>query len=241
MLDKRASSPCPREDQIVSYLYRELTPVETERFEAHLAACTSCVDDLAELSEPHLAVYEWRTNIFDKIPAPSIELPFEAKQLQNSEDLLGRLTALLAGWPAGLRVGVAFAAVLIIGISAFLLTRPFAGTEVARNVEVAKADPTDLADERVLPLVGESPGVPAPSAVDGIVNKPLEPLRNTVRVKHGLAAARKPATGRTSKPEYAANRTKKTTAPRSLRLNNFDDDEDTTLRLADLLEEVGSL
>ena len=241
MFDNRNNSNCPRQDQIVSYLYREMTTAETERFEAHLATCSSCVDELAAVSEPRLSVYEWRTNVFDKIPAPSIRLPLVKEQRAHSEGLLGRLTALLAGWPAGLRVGVGFATVLILAVSVFILTRPFAGTEVARSVDVPKADDRSSIAEPSLSRSEGSSTVVVPPEVDHTVSEPSIPVHETGRARREISDRRTLPTARTGRTEVASNRKAKTTTQRSLRLNNFDDDEDTTLRLADILEEVGSL
>jgi hypothetical protein len=239
MLDNRHNSSCPHEEQIVSYLYREMPPAEIDKFESHLAVCGSCVDELAALSEPHLAVYEWRTNVFNRIPAPSVRLSFVEEHQPRTEGLLGRLTAILAGWPAGLRVGVGFAALLAVGFSVFLLTRSPGISDVAQNLEVPHHP---IARESVVesaqpPVVG----LPAANEVSRVPDDASEPVRKVVRVKERVKTTVKATTARTGRSEFAANLKEKTTKQRTLRLNNFEEDEDTTLRLAELLEEVGSL
>lgn len=237
MLNNRNNSTCPREDRIISYLYRELTPVEVEQFEAHLATCSCCVDELAALSEPHLAVYEWRTHVFEKFPTPSIELQLIPEHRPHSEGLLDSLTALLADWPVGLRVGVVFAAVLVVGLSAYLFIRPLTGTEVAQNQTVYRADDRVSTEEHTLTPEVEA----APSTANVTTSDPAETFTKTARAKHSTVTPRKTAVGRAGRTEFASNSKERSTTRHSLRLNNFEDDDDTTLRLADLFEEVGSL
>ena len=242
MPDNRRNSSCPREDDILLYLYREMSPAETDRFESHLAVCGSCVDELAAVSLPHLEVYEWRTNVFDKIPAPSIELPLFEEQRPHAESLLGRLSALLSGWPAGLRVGVGFAALLIIGFSVFLLSRTTASPDVARSIEGPQQPQFhEPAVESEPPTVADVPDERSESDAPGIAVGSIAPDRKTVRANEHPKMTAKPTAVRARKGEYAVNRKEKPPEQRSLRLNNFDEDEDTTLRLADLFDEVGSL
>jgi len=240
MLDERHNKSCPRENEIVSYLYREMSPVEVDRFEDHLAECGKCVDEFAAMSEPHLAVYEWRTNVFDKIPAPSIELPIVEEQHPHAESLLGRLIAVLSGWPAGLRVSVGFAALLVVGFAVFLLTRPSSSSDVARNVETLPVQTRKPVTNSTLPSE-EFSVVESEGEGGGNVDKSSVPSQKAVHIKSRTKMPAKAAAVRTGRSEFAANRKEKSAARPSLRLNNFEDDEDTTLRLADLFEEVGSL
>jgi hypothetical protein len=62
---------CERGGELVAYFYGEATRDERESFDAHLARCGACRDELAAFAEVREAVGQWRAEILKDAPALS--------------------------------------------------------------------------------------------------------------------------------------------------------------------------
>ncbi len=94
-----------RDDAIVAYVYGDIEPAERERFEGHLAECSTCRTEIEELSIVRQQLARWSP------PEPARALAFSppvAPARRSAWDLLGDL-------PAWAQVA---AALLVLGISA---------------------------------------------------------------------------------------------------------------------------
>lgn len=60
---------CARAGELVAYFYGEATRDERENFDAHLANCGACRDELGAFNEVREAVGHWRAEILDAAPA----------------------------------------------------------------------------------------------------------------------------------------------------------------------------
>src|SRR2546423_717348 len=73
------SNTCEFSSEIVSYMYDELVRAKRDRFETHLADCTSCIDEFAEVSNSRYSVYEWRKVEFDPLETPEFAISYAEK------------------------------------------------------------------------------------------------------------------------------------------------------------------
>lgn len=217
-----ANNVCSYSDDILAYLYKEMAAADRETFETHLADCGACIDDFAELSQSRYPVFEWKKAEFDPLPTPPIGIPDKAAA---SISWMQKIRYAFAFRPA-LGLGAAAAAVFASILTAFIL---FGGSgsdqEVAREIEPA-ASPA-----RVVPNVvstGEATAdvrsqepVPAPYVAPKVVQ---------------TSTSNKPAV-RAVKPK--ASQPKKRDEPVPV-LSTLDEDEDDSLRLSDIFDEIGT-
>ncbi|HEY9401188.1 MAG TPA: zf-HC2 domain-containing protein [Pyrinomonadaceae bacterium] len=63
---------CERAGELVAYFYGEASRDERARFDAHLALCGACREELAAFAEVREAVGHWHAEILSNAPAPSL-------------------------------------------------------------------------------------------------------------------------------------------------------------------------
>jgi hypothetical protein len=72
---KEVNAPnCGRENELIAFLYGELTQAEAQTFQRHVRDCDSCNAELAALSEVRQSVLDWRNETLGVISTPSTEL-----------------------------------------------------------------------------------------------------------------------------------------------------------------------
>jgi hypothetical protein len=117
---------CERAGELVAYFYGEASRVEHESFDAHLARCGACRDELAAFAGVREAVGHWRAEILNNAAALSFAdtgAP-ETRRETASGDAVPRRSALaalrefFALSPAWLRAGMAAAAIAVCALVA---------------------------------------------------------------------------------------------------------------------------
>lgn len=93
---------CPEKDVLVSCLYDEATPAQRERFEAHLAACASCRDELDALTRVRADLSFWQA------PEPAVPVRLVADAPAPGA----------WAWVRTPAFGLAAAAMLVVGLAA---------------------------------------------------------------------------------------------------------------------------
>jgi hypothetical protein len=215
---------CGRTNDIVAYMYDELGSAELRRFEDHLADCMSCIDEFAAVSDARFSIYEWHGEEFRHLPTPEFSIPYEAAPLPS----IGFFAAVGemirgAGWPATV------AAALLISIGLIFAPMMFTRTgeyQIAL-VEVESSSPT------AAPLVAKLPDVEPiieTTSVD-VMPRSVKTVSGRTVTKNEKRAGRRSAPSMTPVPAPMMGK-----APV---LSSYEDNEDRSLRLADLLDEVG--
>ncbi|MEP7148816.1 MAG: zf-HC2 domain-containing protein [Acidobacteriota bacterium] len=239
-------SECKFNPNMVPYLYGEMSGRERSAFESHLVACTLCTDEFASISNARYEVYDWKKLEFDPLETPRFEIPSEEFAAEGS--VFGWVEKLRAGFATGWLVpSAALAALAIVSVfAALLISLPDNRQDIA-----AKNDNSNIA------AVGSSTVTPATSDPETAANSEDEiqdVINNEIRVD---AADRQPKRLRSSAPGHPRPRNPvvnakltqlhtseaKQATTRNLeksvpRLNEFADDEDTSLRLAELFENI---
>lgn len=218
---------CSSSADLVAYLYDELNAADRASFETHLAGCGGCTDEFADLSFARLDVYEWHRDEFAHLETPRFVIPYtEAGANLSWIDALRGFFASHSQWATA---GGAFALVAVIFGAVFVLSSSgadeTAGTAKIQPSEVTKAPPA----------VKDVPaGTTTAAKSDG------EP--QVVKISTNGNSSR-PANAVNRRPSKAVERNsiKMVTAQRAKpRLNEFEDEDDNTLRLGDLLADVGT-
>lgn len=219
---------CPAGNEMLEYLYSEISPLDQEAFELHLAECVNCIDEFAELSQSRYPVYEWKRIDFDPLTTPDILITYSACQ----PSLLDRFTALL-GFGRGVVFSGAAVSVVIAVVIAYLIMGP--ASVVERN-DLASADPT-ASPKPVANISGASrPDDRMPEVSPGI-NDAEQIASKRVERKPPSADRTSPAT--TASKSKKGDQTPAQPEPMSIPvLSTAEDFEDDSLRLADLFEEI---
>jgi hypothetical protein len=229
-------------DAIVSYMYRELAPAERTAFEDHLAKCPMCIDEFAEVADARFSVYEWRHVEFESLPTPEIVIPYNAPAHTHWFRKLREAFSASPGWPAiGFSSAVA-AVLLAIGFAGYQLRS--GGDDVASNI----SDVVPIASAPA--QQPENAAVPTDTARTEPV-KEAETLKRTVSPvldSTGLHAVQATATG-AAKTVHKTRPVRRTERPvravefrrepdRLPTFTEFADQEDETLRLAELFDDI---
>lgn len=237
---------CGFASELVSYLYGETNAAESSAFEAHIEKCAACADELKAFSGVHFSIGDWKAKEFDRLPTPIIEIPYN-KGIETKDANVGWLAGLrnLFSLTPGWSLAAASLAILavFVGIALFTLNSR-KGNDVAGS-----------GNKKTLttPTVEKSP---EQANVNKVENKTPEKEINPVRKEQTAQTdAVKPSPKKN--PQKTTNSTRETqkvadkNAPKTndVQRNNKtnpnippsilgDDDEDDTLRLAELFGEI---
>ena len=228
--------------EFVSYIYDELDRTARETFEAHLAACDECAMELASYSDARLSVIEWRREDFDHLETPAIVVPWASEKRTPEAEPAGafsRFVEALVSLPMFAKAGMGLAAAaLVVGVVYFVSTSPSGTPNIGttksheQNTEsvAVPENKSNFSDDE--PLIAGNDT----STHEAKITSPGEhPRRHVVlakfNVKHSPAHRSELAT------TTAAPNTINSKAPR---LSSVDEEDDKSLRLADLFAEIGS-
>ena len=215
---------CAHGGDVLAYLYEEMASADRESFELHLADCGTCIDDFADLSQSRYPVYEWKQLEFAPMPTPRVVVPLGIPNVS----LIDRVRAAFSLHPA-LGFGGAFAAMLVFVATAYLLLsgRP-AGVDIAEVVEPSTSPVATVS------TVNATIEPDVKQAVD-VEEEPMEEVATPVK-----AVARV----RTPERQIRPTRAKRTPPAKPNEeipvMSSIDDDEDDSLRLADIFDEIGT-
>jgi hypothetical protein len=256
MSNNHKNSGCGYEAQLVSCLYGEASAQEIEAFESHSQTCLKCAAEFESFAGVQFSINDWKAKEFAALETPRIEIPYEKPTRENEPS--GREVS----WSAGLRdlfslspakwLATASIAVLLVcvGIVWSALndskddsiagqndTRSNAviAPTVEKTPEVSRADsnqnkPSENEEQRVLaPKTSPSENVGSTESK----NKKSLPKANVQRQPQKADATNRPKTIE-SKRDMKNNQQ---VAPKIVE----DEDEDDTLRLAELFEEIGAV
>jgi hypothetical protein len=262
MLEKdKSESGCEFSEDIVSYLYDELKGQVLVEFESHLSDCIECTDEFAAVSNARFSVYEWRNEAFAALKTPEISIPYR----QTRSDYRGEIVqntgwfdairGLFAGatWPPYAGAFGSIVAVVILGTFLYIYFGGQSGQFMAansnrRDVEIAN-NITDQTQPLVAALSAAGPKSEGDTKTQTLDNDDRKlDSSNSTRPERVASNA---TTNKTIKGTQAVlpNRNSGTSSRtigsakhrRVPALNSYDDDEDNSLRLAELFDQIGSL
>jgi hypothetical protein len=221
---------------ILPYMYGEIAVSESSAFESHLLDCGECTDEFAAISNARFEVYEWKQLEFGPLATPRFAIPYEKeKAVSLGASWVEKLRAAFGqGWAIP---GVAFAGLAVVSVLAAVVM--FSGDDGPR---VAKIDNTNTPSAS--PIAGEAspnkvdPGVIAPAAVENRGDKSDSPASVKVASPGRVEEKRVTRSPRSTQPRAIQTRATSAQNKYAPRLNDFAEDEDTSLRLAELFEDI---
>lgn len=261
------NSSCEYAEQAVSLLYGEVDAAEKTAFTAHLQSCSSCAEEFAGFNAVHSSVVEWRDLEFSSLELPSIEISYKNTESYGNEKAISMISPswfaefrrLFSPFSAAATLAVVL---ICFGVTFFAVkfsnSREIANLEnknTASILGVPSADHETAANKakteenKAVETASRESLKPSISNVENsrelIVVSRAEP-RNTIAKVAEISS--KPV--KSSNSETAFYRTKSTNggknqsqfaqAKKLPKLNSLtDDDEDKSLRLAELFEDDG--
>ena len=245
MLDSNHNFDGEHGAELLAYMYGELDLRSRAEFEKHLALCNECAFELAAFADARLGVIEWKREDFDHLASPVVLIPDAAPQYATVERPItwAGITSWwesILSWPLAARVfGTALAAVTVVAGLVYFVGMARVNNEVAFEPVEPPVSAPDVRENLTQPprvtAVKENIVVPK-TTVDQAKSSdsPRVQLRRT-QLAPARTIARNSPVSKVATPKAATAATRK--APR---LNSFDDDEDKTLRLSDLLADIGN-
>jgi hypothetical protein len=203
-------SACKYSTDILAYMYGELSDRSRSSFESHLLDCGKCTDEFAEISATRYEVYEWKKLEFDPLVTPLFEIPYEGEVAVSPAWHERLRSAFASSWAVPGFAAGALVIASLLAVSFSLLNDE--GPEIATQ------------STNVTPAVNTSSSTPSPPAQQSSPSSAAEPPKPEGSAIRVSAEARAESVRNT-----------RVVPPR---LNDFADDEDTSLRLAQLLDDI---
>ncbi len=225
---------CKFSADMVPYMYAELSAASSSAFESHLIECGACTDEFAAMSNARYEVYDWKRLEFDPIATPKFAIPFQSESHSVASSWIEKVrTAVSGSWAIP---GVAFAGLAIISVlvAVFILSGAH-DPEIAANTGALNTGINNLAVGRA----PESSGLPVASEPVSEVS-PGRPFRSDLE-SIAKPAPRKPAVRnvKVNTRSYVFTQASAQNEQKEIpRLNEFSEDEDTSLRLAELFDDL---
>ena len=234
---------CFSEGELVSYLYRETGESERAAFERHLSGCSECTDEFANLSDSRFSVYRWQKAEFAQLETPVISGPWQkpavrAVQASKGSESSSWLDGLVAAFrrPAFVLTLVPALILVAVVMGAYLSRSGYSNSSVADNVQPPSVQDTPPATDQPQPV---RPSESAPKIEEGrIVAAEKETKKATVTY---AKAVKTPSARRMIGSEMASTTFKpdsSTASRRAPRLSDFEEEDDSSIRLTDLLAET---
>ena len=250
-------SSCAFAEQLISYLYDESDAREKSGFETHLKSCPTCADELAGFGFVRAAVLDWQTEEFSKLPTPAFDVSADKSKESFSTVVVSTENR---SWLDGfrqvfsfnpLRAAAAFGILIICFGILWLALNSSKGDEIAENGSDKNSVQSDVSptveiiknpegksvikdDEKSLPSSDVS------NPPQGI-KRQRQDSRNDSAVKVSSGVPKINPDNFARIPKESNESAKKTPSVRKKQipnLNDAEDEEDETIRLADLFDEL---
>lgn len=235
MENNNHNKACSFEGDLIGYLYNELSQGDRASFENHLAGCHLCTEEFAGISEARFAVYEWQKLEFAPMKTPRIVIPYEIRQTAALFD--GLRAVLSRGWAVG---SLSFAALtLAAGLGFFVLSD-------GDDIVLSNLNTTQSSIGESSKVSEESGDVRSSSSL--VQDKIIESEESIARpATVRITARQRQAPKRRIEKSNDRQRISPRPAPavtavvnNAPTLNQFEDVEDESLRLADLFADLDS-
>ncbi len=246
--DNNHNGTCEFSSEIADYMYGEIEGSQQDNFEAHLPGCNTCTTDLAGISAVRLSVMEWRTAEFDVLQTPEITIPYRDAESETSIGWLAAVSGFFTASP-GWATAAAVVPISLLCLGLVLFTFDIFGpVDVAQENNSRLVEPTSnrpsIQDsntkrtENTLEVATpnaaqDNNSENTPNASDVISPSASKAVK--VSEKNSLPTKSTRASDRGKTPQRTESPIPRQKAPR---LNNFDDEEDDSLRLADLFAQT---
>lgn len=266
MLDNNhKNSPCDFAGKLVSYLYGETSEREKIEFESHLENCSNCADEFESFGALRNSLFEWKKE-FSVLETPAFVLPNEKLQRFTKEvTITNEKRAKFADFRTVFSFFPKFAAgltVLAISFGLFLIaSKIFQNNEVAQNDlkninSIASSSAIEKKIQQLEEANSSGDSVDKTAKSQNSDNKSVTEKDTFSRQNDsGKSFLKDPKVSQIPVSNYKSsqNKIKKETvrdkqvynsqrtiaSKKAPTLVEVNDEEDDSMRLADLFEEVG--
>ena len=226
---RNGKDSCLFGEELVSYMYGELAAAERHSFEGHLLNCSSCTAEFAELSMSRLGIYEWHRDEFVPLETPRFAIPYAAPDPTWLDAIRGFIFT-----PARLSFAGGALALLVVALGWFYVSD-------SNSNGLAEIQIPQPVIEKLEPETASDIAKAEDEAADDkyLTDKRLDEGTDIA----GRKIERKPSLVQTKTVKKPANRQLATQGNRPAnapRLGTFEEVEDTSLRLADLVADIDS-
>lgn len=244
------NSDCANAELLISYLYDETSQTEKIVFETHLKDCAACSEELKEFNFARTAVQDWRVADFDSLPTPIFEIPAQTivqSTAEKSASWFNNLKLIFSFKPA-LAMSALVVLIALFGIAAFVFNFKTEDNSLAENIK-----DKELTKTTVSPTVekkNENKAEEIASKVESNESKStIAPVKTVEKNSPTVKSATVKVSNQNTKNisiKAVQNDTKKplnkNIAPKSdvPQMVEADDEEDDSIRLADLFDEIGT-
>lgn len=233
---------CSLTQDVISYIYNEMSADELRGFEAHLDTCLYCTEELNGISIVTKSIDRWRIDAFDSLAVTNVSAHFDKEFIEPSEDKLtsGFLQAIgsFFKFPRIAAIGVAFGSLIIgIALTATFLILNDGNNEISMTSNSPQSSVNVNAQEKIDRTNHVDGSVSPPDLSDNSAVKDQEVAIDLPTPSHRMVnTATRSTTLRKNKPNESS--VSKSTTVNSPRLSNFEEYEDDTLRLSDLIDDL---
>jgi hypothetical protein len=259
------NSRCGFEELLVSYIYDEIDSPEKSDFEKHLDGCKTCIDEFSSFGLVRSSINDWRTFEFAELATPPISIPelettpmrsfVTSKNRRSRFHWIGDIFSITPNWATATSIAAILA--MVVGITFVILNFSNSPEVSKQNEVVIPVESKDLEktiSDKVpidnIQLPENELADPNPDLVRETLPKTIENSKPSINVERNLPVDR---TKKIETKKRQVNRPSETTianktdrlkqvqkSGQTPKLTNFEVEEDDSLRLADLFEEVGS-
>jgi hypothetical protein len=220
---------CSHSHDLISYVYNEMDISGRDRFDSHLADCSSCIEELANLSLSFYSVHEWRKLEFDPLPTPYFQLP-AAKHKASFADRLWDLFSPAPGWVAA----GSLAALLLTATIGILTLKDSSNPELAGISEIGEV-PVASIDTNT-----GSAEVPSVETYQSSTDLKEPRVEKTIETDSPAKSEPKqqPKTLRNTAPVRTERGSTAVLSSAFPQLTEFDELQDDSLRLSDIFDDI---
>ncbi len=239
------NSDCGFSEQLVSYLYNEINGAEKLNFETHLRSCAICTDEFATFSGVQYSINDWKLQDFSTLETPVFEISPKISRFVKTQELsenkgswLPGLRRLFSLSPRSWSLAAASFAILTVCVVIVLLAVNYkkANEYSQNNAPKIIASPTTEQTKVISPT--ETPESQPKSVVQSknpsiIIAKPEPKNNRLVKVNDSVRQPKKVENADIHKinPPKVNNQSKPSKFV-------IEDDDDNSLRLAELFDEI---
>ncbi len=254
-MENQQNLSCEFTEEIISYLYDELNSTDKLRFESHLVNCGFCPAEISSFGVVRASIIEWKKVEFDVLSTPIIEIPAlqPARQIVSvSRPWYAKIRDLFSLSPAWMTATTAVAVVVIcVGLGFVLISSLRNTTDFAQENNKVKPVPSPTTEIKPVDTTSSSNSsqsnpnlTKSPTSSSSNVDSPKPttapaPVKITERqiVKPQNSNVKKNVAPTVDKSNKVTNK-----SPRKARNPSLvgDEDEEDSLRLSDIFDEIGT-
>lgn len=156
-MEKEFKAPgCNEANELVAFLYGELSEVEAQSFQSHMRGCTSCRQELAGFTDIRRSVVAWRDESLGRLSSRATAplMPFRDNKL-TTPSAVAALREFFNLSPVWLKGAVAFATLVLCVLAGLAVTRWQDNQNGLAAIKQPRQESSTLAEQQLNVLVDQ--------------------------------------------------------------------------------------